>query len=70
MAIRSKANKRYFRLYVGFVSGPKYYTFNESNKSKVLALKRKFDLENVYTELTVIEPKSTNTKQMSFFETI
>lgn len=70
MAFHSKTNKRYYRLYAGFVSDGKYYTFSESNKSKALALKRKFDLENVYTELTVIEPKPSNSKQISFFDTI
>lgn len=70
MAFRIKANKRYYRLYAGFVSGGRYYTFTEKNKSKALALKRRFELEGVYTELTVIERKESNSKQMSIFDTI
>ncbi len=66
----SKTNKRYWLLYIGFVSGGKYYKFSESNKSKALSLQRKYKLMGIFTELTVIEPKPKTYEQLSLFNTI
>ena len=63
-----RANRNYYLLIIGFVSGVKYYKFAESNKSKALSLKRKFDLQRVPTQLILIEPKQSNNKQLSMFD--
>lgn len=65
-----KTNKRYYLLTIGFVSGVKYYKFAESNKSKALSLKRKFDLQCVPTQLILVEPKQSNNKQLSMFDNL
>lgn len=64
----SQFGKRYYLLYVGFVSGGKFYKFSESNKSRALSLKRQFDLQGIYTELHIQEPKKSNNVQLSFFD--
>lgn len=66
--LRKTTNRRYYLLIIGFVSGAKYYKFAESNKSKALSLKRKFDLQRVPTQLILIEPKQSNNKQLSMFD--
>lgn len=63
-----KTNKRYYLLYIGFVSGGKYYKFAESNKHKALSLQKKYKLMNIFTELKVIEPKPSNYTQLSIFD--
>ena len=63
-----KTNKAYYLLIIGFVSGVKYYKFAESNKSKAMNLKRKYDLQYVPTQLIHVEPKQSNNQQMSIFD--
>ncbi len=63
----SKTNKKYYLLYVGFVSGGKYYKFSESNKSKAFSLQKKYQWLGIFTELKVVEPSPKKYEQLSIF---
>lgn len=63
-----KTNKGYYLLVVHFVSGVKYYNFAESNKSKALSLKQKFEFQGIPTDLIFKAPRISNNKQLSIFD--